>query len=232
MQAHTPEVSAEKATTPADQRLVSVEQLKKIHRDLNACQKVIWLAGCGPRGYGFDQSYVTDAQERLKELDTLIAEPAPVQDGQQTVYVECRECSGCGHVGINDSLEKNAACSRCAWIGPSPAEDTCPGCAADNVMSAACPKCGCIYRLLTDAEIYAPVAQTEQPEQSDWISVEDRLPDGHKAEYLCLFGDGHQQVSEWLHDETEGWVFWYGDPTHWLPLPAAPAMAAKAVRNE
>lgn len=75
MQAHTPKVSAEKATTPDELRLVSVEQLKKIHRDLDACQKVIWLAGCGPRGYGFDPSYVTDAQERLKEIEAALEEP-------------------------------------------------------------------------------------------------------------------------------------------------------------
>jgi len=79
MQAQTPEVSAEKATTPAEHRLVSVEQLKKIHRDLDACQKVIWLAGCRPRGYGFDPSYVTDAQERLKEIEALLEEQAPAQ---------------------------------------------------------------------------------------------------------------------------------------------------------
>ncbi|MGN5592529.1 DUF551 domain-containing protein [Stutzerimonas nitrititolerans] len=83
MQAHTPEVSAEKATTPADHRLVSVEQLKKIHRDLDACQKVIWLAGCRPRGYGFDPSYVTDAQGRLKEIEALLEEPAPAQDERE-----------------------------------------------------------------------------------------------------------------------------------------------------
>ncbi|WP_313222017.1 hypothetical protein [Stutzerimonas nitrititolerans] len=79
MQVHTPEVSAEKATTPAEHRIVSVEQLKKIHRDLDACQKVIWLAGCRPRGYGFDPSYVTDAQERLKEIEALLEKQAPAQ---------------------------------------------------------------------------------------------------------------------------------------------------------
>lgn len=78
MQAQTPEVSTEQATTPAaDLRLVSVEQLKKIHRELDACQKVIWLAGCGPRGYGFDPSYVTGAQEQLKVIEELLASAQP-----------------------------------------------------------------------------------------------------------------------------------------------------------
>jgi predicted outer membrane protein len=51
---------------------VSVAWLKQIHRDLDACQKVIWRAGVKPRGYGFDPSYVTDAQARLKEIENLL----------------------------------------------------------------------------------------------------------------------------------------------------------------
>lgn len=164
MQAQTPEVSGEKATTPAAElRLVSVEQLNKIHRELDACQKVIWLAGCGQRGYGFDPAYVTGAQEQLKQIEALLAAaPAQWQQAEQKpTYVECRECAGCGHTGINDSLDTHSACSRCAWIGPNPAADKCPGCAAENVMSAACPKCGCIYRLLAESEITAPTTQPE-----------------------------------------------------------------------
>jgi len=61
----------------------------------------------------------------------------------------------------------------------------------------------------------------------EWVPVSERLPDEHKAEYLCLFDAGHQQVTEWLHDETEGWCFWYGDPTHWMPLPAAPSAGSQ-----
>lgn len=78
MQAQTPEVSSEKATTAADQRLVSVQQLQKIHRELDACQKVIWLAGCRPRvPNGFDPAYVTGAQEQLKVIEELLAEAKP-----------------------------------------------------------------------------------------------------------------------------------------------------------
>lgn len=51
---------------------VTVDQLKQIHRDLDACQKVIWLAGVKPRGYGFDPAYVNDAQARLKEIEKLL----------------------------------------------------------------------------------------------------------------------------------------------------------------
>ena len=77
MQAQTPEVSGEKATTPAPElRLVSVYQLHKIHRELDACQKVIWLAGYRPQvPGGFDPAYVTGAQKQLKQIETLLAAP-------------------------------------------------------------------------------------------------------------------------------------------------------------
>ncbi|EML8065872.1 hypothetical protein FLI74_32085 [Pseudomonas aeruginosa] len=90
MQVNPKEVSGEKATTPAaDLRLVSVEQLQKIHRELDACQKVIWLAGCGQRGYGFDPSYVTGAQEQLQGIEALINAAAPVaQAGQVPEWIE------------------------------------------------------------------------------------------------------------------------------------------------
>jgi|GEM_PF-4819778 len=55
---------------PKEYRLVPVEVLRRVHRDLDACQKVIWLAGCQPRVLnGFDPAYVTEAQARLAEID-------------------------------------------------------------------------------------------------------------------------------------------------------------------
>lgn len=59
--------------------VVSVDQLRAIHRDLDACQKVIWLAGVRPRGYGFDPAYCEDAQARLREIEALIATAPAVQ---------------------------------------------------------------------------------------------------------------------------------------------------------
>lgn len=118
MQVNPQEVSAEKATTPAaDLRLVSVEQLQKIHRELDACQKVIWLAGCGQRGYGFDPSYVTGAQEQLKAIEGLIEEQQKSSEaiepcrecieGQQMIdpydggtFITCKRCSGRGFVAV------------------------------------------------------------------------------------------------------------------------------------
>lgn len=64
---------------PGWHRLVSTDWLKQIHRDLDACQKLIWanLRGCDP-------AYCADAQARLAEIDAMLA-AAPAQ-GQQ---VEC-----------------------------------------------------------------------------------------------------------------------------------------------
>lgn len=78
---------------------------------------------------------------------------------QAELHVEARECSSCGHVGINDSSDTLAACHNCDWSGPSPAEDHCPGCAQGSCMGAACPRCGAIYKLLVEADIAAPAAQ-------------------------------------------------------------------------
>ena len=59
--------------TPGTVR-VTADWLKTVHRDLDACQKVIWLAGCRPRvPGGFDPAYCEDAQARLKEIDEHIA---------------------------------------------------------------------------------------------------------------------------------------------------------------
>ena len=78
---------------------------------------------------------------------------------QAELHVEARECSSCGHVGINDSSDTLAACHNCEWSGPSPTEDHCPGCAQGNCMGAACPRCSAIYKLLVEANIAAPAAQ-------------------------------------------------------------------------
>ncbi|MFU3873548.1 hypothetical protein ACM7HL_12880 [Pseudomonas aeruginosa] len=119
MQVNPQEVSGEKATTPAtDLRLVSVEQLQKIHRELDACQKVIWLAGCRPRvPNGFDPAYVTGAQEQLKVIEALIAEQQNADEalepcgecieGLQMIdpydggtFVTCKRCNGRGVVAV------------------------------------------------------------------------------------------------------------------------------------
>lgn len=56
--------------------IISLEQLQKIHRDLDACQKVIWLRG------GFDPAYCTHAQERLQEIEALMAQADPHTAGR------------------------------------------------------------------------------------------------------------------------------------------------------
>ncbi|MGY2141956.1 hypothetical protein ACW9I5_04665 [Pseudomonas azotoformans] len=108
MQVNPQEVSAEKATTAAtDLRLVSVEQLQKIHRELDACQKVIWLAGCRPRvPNGFDPAYVTGAQEQLKVIEKLLVqtdaakpEPAPITCEQIQEQMTGGGCPTAGSLG-------------------------------------------------------------------------------------------------------------------------------------
>ncbi|MGE4335339.1 MAG: hypothetical protein AB7E55_05100 [Pigmentiphaga sp.] len=93
-----------------------------------------------------------------QERAALSARPA--QTEQQPAYVECRECTDCGHVGINDAHQTDATCAMCDWSGPSPVEDQCPDCGKENVMGAACPKCSGRYRILAETHVAAPIAQT------------------------------------------------------------------------
>jgi len=90
------------------------------------------------------------------------------------VYVECRECARCGHIGINDSSDTQAACHNCEWTGATPAEDHCPGCAETNCMAAACPKCGWCYALLAEADI-AQARLAAQPVVTSNHDIADRL---------------------------------------------------------
>jgi hypothetical protein len=60
-------------------KLVPMALLKKWHRDLDACQKVMWLRG------GFDPAYCMDAQDCLKEMEGVLAAPVPPAGGDLEV---------------------------------------------------------------------------------------------------------------------------------------------------
>ncbi len=109
-----------------------------------------------------------EAMKMAREDYQAMLYAAPIaQTEQQPAYVECRECTDCGHVGINDAHPTDATCAMCDWSGPSPVEDQCPDCGKENAMGAACPKCSGRYRILAETHVAAPIAQTgQQPEQS------------------------------------------------------------------
>lgn len=121
----------------------------------------------------YQYPYTDNASQNVlaKRVVELLTRPA--QTEQQPAYVECRECTDCGHVGINDAHQTDATCAMCDWSGPSPVEDQCPDCGKENVMGAACPKCSGRYRILAETHVAAPIAQTApHPEQSErWQSV-------------------------------------------------------------
>lgn len=102
-----------------------------------------------------------EAMKMAREDYQAMLYAAPIaQTEQQPAYVECRECTDCGHVGINDAHQTDATCAMCDWSGPSPVEDQCPDCGKENVMGAACPKCSGRYRILAETHVAAPIAQT------------------------------------------------------------------------
>ncbi|WHS67113.1 hypothetical protein QMY55_08355 [Comamonas resistens] len=97
-------------------------------------------------------------------------------------YIEVRECSDCGHVGINDADGSKAACSKCDWQGESPVEDRCPDCNTVGTMTAACAKCGSRASLIAETHLLTgAAAPVVLPEPAAWINQRCIVRDGECA---------------------------------------------------
>lgn len=107
----------------------------------------------GPQGDGA-QMHANRPESRATYRDKAVLSVAVGLAA--ATYVECRECDSCGHTGMNDDDGWRAACNICGWAGAAPEEDKCPECHREGTMSAACPKCGGLYRLLAAKAISSP----------------------------------------------------------------------------
>lgn len=146
----------------------------------------------------------------------LSKQPAAAPDG--AIYVECRECSQCEHVGINDSSAALAACHNCDWSGPSPTEDHCPGCADKGCMGAACPKCGGLYRLLAESTVAAPSIPAAVGWE-DWRRALAEKVDNYIT--VQAENEGSEPINE-VYDDLKA---------HILKTPFAPPVAAVGVAD-
>lgn len=144
-----------------------------------------------PEGYlESDESWSMNNPDALRWLAdnhaairAALSNPAPVA-APARVYVECRECSNCGHIGINDDAKGMAACNTCDWNGPSPKEDHCPGCGRDGTMTGSCPECGHGTKLIAEARIAAPAPASEAV--------------AGVAEFKGEFAQLRHQIAHWL----------------------------------
>lgn len=92
-------------------------------------------------------------------------------------------------------------------------------------MGAACPKCSYAYRLLCETTLQASAAHRRE----GWQPIETVPKDGTEVALLfdyevTLLDKARPRVraASWLGD----WTIPYrldNPPTHWMPLPAAPA---------
>lgn len=91
-----------------------------------------------------------------------------------------------------------------------------------------CRACGIGY-VLDDAEDFPTADVVERPR---WILVEERLPE-KSGNYLTAFGDGtalstniFMHPDDWLTEEghkiNPNGKWYYGEVTHWMPLPEPP----------
>lgn len=110
------------------------------------------------------------------------------QGAPRGLHVECRECSNCGHIGINDSHATDASCSRCEWNGPSPKKDHCPGCHRDGTMNLACPECSHRYNTIAEGEV-TQGAPTPAPFDFHWL-VELRPAFAHHPHFDATYYAG------------------------------------------
>jgi len=174
----------ERMTTPKQEDYVTYQAWREavsVQVGYNACRDAMLAAAPQPAGECCDtpaccfrDAYV-GAREDLSDwkgraqraeaelrrlgyagIDASVPPSQPAGEDGPSVYVECRQCDECEHVGINDEHDADAACHDCEWHGPAPVEDKCPGCGRDGTMTAACPKCSGRYTTLAVTEIPAP----------------------------------------------------------------------------
>lgn len=79
--------------------------LKQLHRDLDACQKLIWanLRGCDP-------AYCADAQARLAEIETMLATAQPADHSEHALNMAAQPAAD----GEREAFEAgiNPHCSK------------------------------------------------------------------------------------------------------------------------
>ena len=125
--------------------------------------------------------------ELEEQLSAIGAGGVEVPAALVSMYIEVRECSDCGHVGINDADGSKAACNTCEWHGDSPREDKCPGCNRVGTMSAACPKCSSRTLLLAETHLPATAHPAELAEETEATENWRRLAlqlDNHRMQAI------------------------------------------------
>lgn len=68
--------------------------------------------------------------------------------------------------------------------------------------------------------------------QSEWISVEDKLP--NENDRVLVYVNSERSYTKFDTDRLSGgkWVRWYKDVSHWMPLPEAPKMKRNKGMNK
>ena len=64
--------------------------------------------------------------------------------------------------------------------------------------------------------------------KQEWISVEDRLPEKNVRVLVCIKSNRSYTRFDTDRLDDRGFVRWFNDVTHWMPLPEAPKMKGGA----
>lgn len=76
----------------------------------------------------------------------------------------------------------------------------------------------------SDFEWSAHCLQMAGFHKQEWISVEERLPEKDVRVLVCIKSDRSYTNIDTDRLDNRGFVRWYKDVTHWMPLPEAPKM--------
>jgi hypothetical protein len=104
---------------------------------------------------------------------------------------------------------------------------SCEGCIYNNVDDSLCQDCGPDYKLRC-------TTPKEEPKDSGWISVEDRLPELHESVIISKPSDFPDKVyvgwlsenGRWFEEDGPGGIADV-EVCHWMPLPDPPKVETK-----
>ena len=88
--------------------------------------------------------------------------------------------------------------------------------------------CDARQKSVYSVEIAEALYNAGYRKQSEWISVDERLPEKDVRVLVYIKSDRSYTNIDTDRLDDRGFVRWYKDVTHWMPLPEAPKMKGGA----
>jgi hypothetical protein len=190
------------AALSGEWKLVPMAQLKKWHRDMDACQKVMWLRG------GFDPAYCMDAQGCLKEMEGVLAASVPPTGGEVEIEAYMWQHDETGRIGFVEE-------QQIEW-----------GFEKNNPrLQVICP----LVRLSHVTRLQAEIAALQQRLNVADQLVDELEAELAKTRELLTTGRSVVRGSEY---KVNGGIAWLYGVENFLAHQSAPAVQALSMENQ